>query len=264
LHGGQRVQLPERAEAFFGSHNIPLAWHEFTHLRRQLAGLRRLKGEGAHRKLPIRPPLLLRFARRLPPGSRWLAVFTCCVVGVFGMLRRSNLLPGSLSLFGQEKHLTRADITIDPATYALHARVRFSKVLQFQDRVHVVVIAGAPRPGAPLDPVALWRGYCAAVPAPPDAPAFCYFGADGRLCPLTFSLLAEGIKALVAAAGLDPAEFSTHSLRRGGATWAFQQNVHTLLIKATGDWRSDAYQAYLTLGAPEKLQCTPAMLRALV
>ncbi|KIY93554.1 hypothetical protein MNEG_14407, partial [Monoraphidium neglectum] len=197
---------------------VSLDWAGFIHLRRQLAGLRRLKGEGAGRKLPIRPPLLLRMAAVLPGGSRWHALFVCCVVGVLGMLRRSNLVPGALSLFGQEKHLTRADITIDGAKYALRL-----------------------------------RGFVGAVPAPADAPAFSYFDDAGALRSLSFDALAAGIKHLVAAVGLDPASYSTHSLRRGGATWAFEHKVPTLLIKATGDWSSDAYEAYLTLGPGEKL-----------
>jgi hypothetical protein len=100
---------------FYSGMGVSLDWAGFVHLRRQLAGLRRLKGEGAGRKLAIRPPLLLHMAAVLPGGSRWHALFVCCVFWVLGMLRRSNLVPGALSLFGQEKHLTRADITIDGA-----------------------------------------------------------------------------------------------------------------------------------------------------
>ena len=46
---------------------------------------------------------------------------------------------------------------------------------------------------------------------------------------------------------LDPADFSGHSLRRGGATFAFQCGIPSELIKLQGDWRSDAYMLYLTL-----------------
>ena len=94
----------------------------------------------------------------------------------------------------------------------------------------------------------MWQGCVAAVPTPADAGAFSYRDAVGALHSLTFDLLAEGIKHLVGAVGLDPARYSTHSPRRGGATWVYKHQVHTLHIKATGDWRSDAYEAYLTLG----------------
>lgn len=179
------------------------------------------------------------------------------------MLRRSNLVPGAPALFGQEKHLTRADVTVDAARYALRLRVHYSKTLQFQDRVHDVWVQGDARAGAPLDPVRVWQGYVAAVLAPADSPAFCFLDTGGELRSLTFDLLADGIKQLVGAVGLDPAHYSTHSLRRRGATWAFEYKVHTLFIKAAGDWSSDAYEAYRTLGPSEKLQCTGTMLRAL-
>ncbi len=83
-----------------------------------LSGLKRLCGEGtqpqASRKLPITPPMLLTLHDMLPLGSYWLAVFACCVTGVFGMLRRSNLVVGGVSLFGQAKHITRGACVSTP------------------------------------------------------------------------------------------------------------------------------------------------------
>jgi hypothetical protein len=50
--------------------------------------------------------------------------------------------------------------------------------------------------------------------------------------------------------GENPDEFSTHSFRRGGASWAFTAEVPTELIQLYGDWRSDAYKKYLKLEDP--------------
>jgi hypothetical protein len=243
---------------FYDGIGVQLGWAQFTRLQRLLSGLKRLRGEGTHRKLPITPPMLLAFHAVLPMGTQWLAVFTCCVIGVFGMLRRSNLVVGGVSLFGQAKHITRGDVRVDPVRYALCITVRFSKTLRYQDRVHEVWIVGDR--SAPLDPVAVWLGYLAAVPAPATAPAFCFLDAHGALCPLTYALLADGIKGLVAAIGLDPTQFATHSLRRGGATYSFQAGALPTHIKFAGDWASDAFELYLTMGVKEKLACTAAML----
>lgn len=128
----------------YGAMGIELPWSSFRRLECLLMGLRRLRGEGTHRKLPITPPLLLEFTARMPPGSAWHALFTCCMIGVFGMLRRSNLVPGAVSLFGQAKHITRADIEFVRARYALRVRVRFSKTRS-----------------------ACWRSGSRATPAPP-------------------------------------------------------------------------------------------------
>ena len=38
---------------------------------------------------------------------------------------------------------------------------------------------------------------------------------------------------------------SSHSLRRGGATWALSSGIHGELVKAMGDWKSVCYLVYL-------------------
>lgn len=48
-------------------------------------------------------------------------------------------------------------------------------------------------------------------------------------------------------------DFSTHSLRRGGCSYAFTSKVPTELIKAHGDWKSDCYQRYLSFSLEDKL-----------
>jgi hypothetical protein len=45
--------------------------------------------------------------------------------------------------------------------------------------------------------------------------------------------------------GLDTNAFSAHSLRRGGASYAFELGLSPLQIKLRGDWASDAYERYV-------------------
>ena len=66
-------------------------------------------------------------------------------------------------------------------------------------------------------------------------------------------------KASVTAAGLDPKSYSLHSLRRGGATLAFQCGVSSLLIQRHGDWTSDAYLDYITLPLTERFSLSRAL-----
>ncbi|EGZ22115.1 hypothetical protein PHYSODRAFT_411234, partial [Phytophthora sojae] len=49
-----------------------------------------------------------------------------------------------------------------------------------------------------------------------------------------------------AAASLDsnPAEFSTHSLRAGGATHMYRAGVDALTIQFHGRWASDTFKQY--------------------
>jgi hypothetical protein len=54
--------------------------------------------------------------------------------GVFGMLRSSNLVPGSSSMFEGRKHLRRCDVVFVPRLYALWLTLRETQLLQFSER----------------------------------------------------------------------------------------------------------------------------------
>lgn len=126
--------------------------------------------------------------------SFWRSLFTCCVVVVFCMLRRSNLVVGGTSLV-QAKHLRRCDTAFDGHRYPLQVTVRFHKTLQNQRKLHLVWAAGST--SAPLVLVRIWLDYIAAEPTDPSEPAF----ASGQRRFLTFDTLATGRKAMVAAVG---------------------------------------------------------------
>jgi len=54
----------------------------------------------------------------------------------------------------------------------------------------------------------------------------------------------EQIKRAALVSGLNPARFSLHSLRIGGATALFSAGVDSLSIKIFGRWRSSAFERY--------------------
>ncbi len=87
----------------------------------------------------------------------------------------------------------------------------------------------------------------AAKPAPANAPLFCDSEEVDVHKPLTARNLTVTFKGLISALGLDSTSYSIHSFRRGGASLAFELNVDPLLIKAQGDWKSDAYLEYISL-----------------
>jgi hypothetical protein len=97
-------------------------------------------------------------------------------------------------------------------------------------------------------------------PVAPTQPAFTYRLADGVLRPVTYPVFNGFIKGFVSNLGLNPKRYSSHSFRRGGATWAFKSKVPAELIKSTGDWRSSAYLLYLDLSFQDKLRVSHAML----
>lgn len=240
----------------------PVDWSSFTRLHRQLQGIQREKGSSQQQKRPVTMQMLLLWVLRLRDSwdSRQQCLVLACVFGVFGMLRRSNLVPGSSGLFTGRKHLRRGDVELLPGLYALRLTIRETKTLQFQERQHVIYIAG--RRGAALDPVALYQAYVAAHPAATDAPMFSYFS-GGRVVPLTFSGLGAGVKELVGMVGLDPSRYASHSLRRGGASGALESGLAPFFTKFQGDWRSDCYMRYYTVSQGSMVAITASMLARL-
>lgn len=81
---------------------------------------------------------------------------------------------------------------------------------------------------------------------------------------MTYARLLTGIKGLVEVCGLDPSAYGGHSLRRGGATWAFKCNVHPLFIKIQGDWHSDSWLLYIDLSEKQKREISQKMQEAIV
>ena len=71
--------------------------------------------------------------------------------------------------------------------------------------------------------------------------------------PLDYDTYNNMIKHLARCIGMNPADFSTHSMRRGGSTFLWLAGATTEEIKKRGDWSSDAYQIYLTTPLEERI-----------
>ena len=76
-------------------------------------------------------------------------------------------------------------------------------------------------------------------------PLFCH--PDGSA--FTVSQVRDMVKAVMQAAGRDPARFGAHSLRIGGATAALAAGVAPALIRLMGRWSSDIYEIYCRMSA---------------
>lgn len=64
------------------------------------------------------------------------------------------------------------------------------------------------------------------------------------------------VKLWVEKIGLDPANYSGHSFRRGGATTMARAGVPPEIIQVQGRWRSDAYKLYVQIGVETLLKAT--------
>jgi len=81
-------------------------------------------------------------------------------------------------------------------------------------------------------------------PAQASSPAFVIPTAAG-LRSLSYSSFTKHLKDLLRFAGFNPDDYSGHSLRRGGATYANSLGISHELIQLQGDWASSAYREYL-------------------
>eukprot|EP00644_Phytophthora_capsici_P011551 jgi/Phyca11/555822/estExt2_Genewise1Plus.C_PHYCAscaffold_790014 len=69
----------------------------------------------------------------------------------------------------------------------------------------------------------------------------------GKSSGISAGQVAKVIKTAVAEAGLDPARFSTHSVRIGGATKLLNAGADRLVIKLLGRWLSSCFEDYPVL-----------------
>ena len=77
----------------------------------------------------------------------------------------------------------------------------------------------------------------------PGKPLFLF--SDGSV--LTKTVLNKHIKLCVALIGINPDNYTGHSLRAGGATDAAKSGLADWEIKLLGRWSSDTYQRYIRL-----------------
>lgn len=235
-------------------------WQKWVLLPRVLQGIRRVKGDGAKPKQAITPEILLAIVRILPAGDKFLAVWVAMLVGFFAFLRKSHLCVEGASLTWSAALLLRKHLVLVPSKYCILVTVTCSKTIQYQQRTHTILIQGVP--GHLLDPYFWVSKYLCLVPAGPEQPAFGYV-VDGAYVALSYSVLLSTMKSLLARVGQQPEKFAGHSLRRGGATYAYQCGVNPLFIRIQGDWNSDAWLLYVGLSHEQKRHVTMAMQQSM-
>lgn len=211
-------------------------------------------------KLAITPQILLDIAKfiNLEAPQDYVA-WTAMLIGFFSFLRKSNLVPKSAMNFDTSRHLSRNNVRRTPK--GLKITLSSSKTIQFHQRNLELHIADIPM--SPLNPVAAWDYMVFKIPtSSPDAPAF-LIPHGNTLRSMTHASFTKKLKDFISLAGLNPRDYSGHSLRRGGCTFAFQAGVPVDLIRTHGDWRSDAYQQYLEITSDTKEITTTRMAQAI-
>ena len=225
----------------------------FEGIKLQLAlrGLGRTISKPPRQAQPLSTDILRAIHATLNPLLPNDVVFWCILLfGFFSFARISNLVKTCYTEF----QITRGQVFWSERLMLLN--FTRTKTLQFGEKVLKIPVLA--NPGSKLCPVSAYKEMVRQIPAPADAPAFVTPQGAG-LRPYTYSLFERNLKSAIAKVGLDPSKFSSHSMRRGGASSAFQVGVPTELIQKQGDWASDAYLRYITVSEPDRLKIAQAL-----
>ena len=221
----------------------PLKNWELSMVRR---GIQRTLGEPPKQKLAITPDVLramfacLDLTKSLPR-----AFWAASLVAFYAFLRKSSLLPKNSTR--DEKYLCIRDVTFQPEKGLVVLTIRHSKTIQFGQRVLTIPVSvHSVRELCPVTALQDMRDH---LPSdlPADSPLFGYVRENGTLDCLTYNTFVKSLKATLKKAGYDASVYSGHSFRRGGCTHAFRLGVPAACIKLRGDWRSNAYERYITI-----------------
>ena len=211
-------------------------------IRLAIRGMTKIKSHKPKQAFPITPELLLKIHSTLDLAYKVdLTFWALALIAFFTMARKSNLVPDSIHKFDPSKQLMRRDIIADDE--CLLISYKWSKTNQAGSRVLRVPILAIP--GSILCPVKAYKAMVQAVPGLQDQPAF-LISWQGGLVPFTYPMLQDMLKRSLQKLGQGPENYSSHSFRRGGASFAFRAGVSPNLIQLQGDWVSDAYKLYLS------------------
>lgn len=215
-----------------------------------LRGVKRLLARPVEQADPMTPQLLQKIAALVDTTNlKQVVIFTAMVVGFFLFLRSANLTCATqFSSFDPEIHITRGDIRMGELVALIE--LRFTKTIQFKERSLLMPILQVLNPA--ICPLAWLKYMLSMVPAPAQAPAFCFPTKQG-LAALTYAQLSEQMKKWAGAVGHNPEKISPYSLRRGGCTWAFESNLPATAIRLLDDWSSDVFFRYISCSLQSRL-----------
>ena len=221
-----------------------------------LRGIQREHGQPTRQKLPITPHILRSIKTQLNLNlSADLTLWAACLVAFFSFFRKSNLLPLSAAGFDKNCHLRRKDVIL--CSWGVVLVVCWSKTIQFRQKR--LLISLPKLPNSDLCPLsALHQAFQQASSADPEGPAFMYIKGT-QLFPYTYSSFTTKLKSALENCGFAAEQYSGHSFRRGGATFAMKAGVPYNLIQAQGDWKSSTYERYLDESFVYRLQTVATM-----
>ena len=182
-----------------------------------------------------------------------------CLFGFFLMVRKSNLVAASTYAFDNKKQLTRSDVTVGKNLILVN--IKWSKTNQNKDREHIVPLLEIPN--SCLCPVTAYKAMVSVIPGEPSDALF-RMKHGNQWLPASYNQFQNKLKWVVARLGFDSRGYSTHSLRRGGATYASAAGVPREYVKLVGDWKSDAVDTYIKVPLASRVESAKVVRSAVL
>ena len=136
--------------------------------------------------------------------SHDVALWACFLVAFYGLFRKANVAPKSLSNFDSEKELSRQKILLLDDSALVYNN--FSKTNQFMNRNSIIPLCKHHIQG--LDPI-FHLSLLFSTEIPPNYPAFAYIE-NGSLKCITYTHFTSKLKELLDRAGYSPELYSGH------------------------------------------------------
>ncbi|XP_048253959.1 uncharacterized protein LOC125381453 [Haliotis rufescens] len=190
----------------------------------------RLEGKPPAQKLLITLVILVKIRQKFRPDLTVQHSFLVSLCGVFfTFLRKSTLLPSNVENQSPNKQLCIRDVTWYSDKVLL--TIRHSKTIQFGFWILQVPLCNmACSLLCPVSALQSLRQVQSMIPVT------CH----------VFSFWPK-VGLTVSACGLSPQDYSGHSFRTGGCTFALNIGMPQVLIKLLGDWKSNAFERYITI-----------------
>jgi hypothetical protein len=174
----------------------------------------------------------------------WLA----CLVAFFGFLRKSTLLPSSGELVAN-KFIARSDV-IELSLSSFSILVRYSKTIQFGQRVLTLPYVACE--DHRLCPVRAMLRHFGMSKIANTRPLFNFVQSEVEVS-FSNAFFMKRLRDLLRLTGHPASSISCHSFRRGGASLAYLVGMSATDIKQRGDWKSNAFECYLTIAPAASL-----------
>lgn len=199
-----------------------------------LIGARRLLGDSCFSSDPLLPKQLIMIYHTLDMSVQFDVVFWAATVVAFrGLLCKSAVCKG-------DGCILRKDVEFHD--WGVVLILRKSKTIQFKDRVHKIPLA---RVAGPLCAVTWIQKVLSLGQVSDTSPLFGYFKKN-CFVPLDYVAYAKRLNKCLSVSGLrSQGRYTSHSLRRGGATMLSMLGVPLHEIQRKGDWKSLSLLLYL-------------------